>query len=229
MADEYWPRNQTLSPEAANDYFPRNQTLPPEVDDEYFPVNEAQTSQLDEEQLPEYDLQGASRRMLTGTADTTGNQREPIPLEGTSLTILDDGRIVVNLDSKIAQVFAKLVDIAEEGDAFEPPPVYTSQAPWSIPMNIVLQVVGSRGDVQPFIALGNELRKFGHRVRLATHNVFKQFVQSAGLEFFPIGGDPAELMAVRILRASRLHILIETLVHGQEPWLDSQHENTARA
>ena len=66
-------------------------------------------------------------------------------------------------------------------------------------MNLVLQVVGSRGDVQPFIALGNELQKFGHRVRLATHDVFKSFVMSAGLEFFPIGGNPAELMAVRRL------------------------------
>ena len=66
-------------------------------------------------------------------------------------------------------------------------------------MNIVLQVVGSRGDVQPFVALGTELQKYGHRVRLATHDVFKTFVTDAGLEFFPIGGNPAELMAVRVL------------------------------
>jgi UDP:flavonoid glycosyltransferase YjiC (YdhE family) len=50
--------------------------------------------------------------------------------------------------------------------------------------------------VQPFIALGNELQQFGHRVRLATHNVFEDFVKSSGLEFFPIGGDPSDLMAV---------------------------------
>lgn len=52
------------------------------------------------------------------------------------------------------------------------------------------------GDVQPFIALGQELELVGHRVRIATHNVFEQFVQDSGLEFFPIGGDPTELMAV---------------------------------
>jgi UDP:flavonoid glycosyltransferase YjiC (YdhE family) len=40
-------------------------------------------------------------------------------------------------------------------------------------INIVIQVVGSQGDVQPFIALGNELQKYGHRVRLATHDAFK--------------------------------------------------------
>ena len=66
----------------------------------------------------------------------------------------------------------------------------------SVPLNIVIQVLGSRGDVQPFIALGNELQKYGHRVRLASHNASKHFVQQAGLEFYPIGGDPAQLMSV---------------------------------
>lgn len=73
-------------------------------------------------------------------------------------------------------------------------------------LNIVVQVVGSRGikvqdstkigDVQPFIALGNQLQAYGHRVRIATHPIFEEFVTDAGLEFFSIGGDPAELMSV---------------------------------
>lgn len=48
------------------------------------------------------------------------------------------------------------------------------------------------------MALGQELQRLGHRVRIATHNVFQDFVRSAGLEFYPIGGDPAELMAVGV-------------------------------
>ena len=95
-------------------------------------------------------------------------------------------------------------------------------------MNIVLQVVGSRGDVQPFIALGNELQKSGHRVRLATHNVFKDFVMSAGLEFFPIGGNPAELMAARQASTSPSQTLIWILVYGQEPWPHPKHEDPTR-
>jgi hypothetical protein len=39
---------------------------------------------------------------------------------------------------------------------------------------------------------------YGHRVRLATHPTFKDFVQENGLEFFSIGGDPAELMAFMV-------------------------------
>lgn len=67
------------------------------------------------------------------------------------------------------------------------------------PMNIVIQIVGSRGDVQPFIALGQVLKKkFNHRVRIATHPTFRQFVTDHDLEFFSIGGDPAELMAFMV-------------------------------
>lgn len=50
--------------------------------------------------------------------------------------------------------------------------------------------------MQPFIALGNELQARGHRVRIASHDVFADFVRQANLEFYPIGGDPSNLMAV---------------------------------
>lgn len=79
------------------------------------------------------------------------------------------------------------------------------QSPGRVPrrqivrLNIVMQVVGSRGDVQPFVALGQVLKKkYGHRVRLATHQVFRDFVEQNGLEFFNIGGDPVELMAFMV-------------------------------
>jgi len=67
-------------------------------------------------------------------------------------------------------------------------------------MNVVVMIVGSRGDVQPFVALGQALRDSPshHRVRIATHAVFRQLVEDAGLEFFTIGGDPAELMAFMV-------------------------------
>lgn len=61
------------------------------------------------------------------------------------------------------------------------------------PLQIVMLIVGTRGDVQPFVAIGKCLQECGHRVRLATHANFKEFVLSAGLEFFPLGGDPKVL------------------------------------
>ncbi|KAL8888808.1 MAG: hypothetical protein Q9215_003835 [Flavoplaca cf. flavocitrina] len=66
-------------------------------------------------------------------------------------------------------------------------------------LNVVIQVVGSRGDVQPFVALGKVLQEvYGHRIRLATHPTFRSFVEENGLEFFSVGGDPAELMAFMV-------------------------------
>ncbi|KAL4798028.1 hypothetical protein BDV19DRAFT_377237 [Aspergillus venezuelensis] len=119
--------------------------------------------------------------------------------------VRDDGRIEVNLDSKACRAVAELISIPppDIDHPLGPPPPYEEIAtppPVSLGfrLNVVIQVVGSRGDVQPFIALGNELQKHGHRVRLATHDVFSSFVRDSGLEFYPIGGDPAELMAYMV-------------------------------
>ncbi|KAG9243489.1 hypothetical protein BJ878DRAFT_510508 [Calycina marina] len=66
-------------------------------------------------------------------------------------------------------------------------------------LNIVVMVIGSRGDIQPFLKLGKDLKEFGHRVRIATHPAFKEFVEKdSELEFFSVGGDPAELMAFMV-------------------------------
>lgn len=66
-------------------------------------------------------------------------------------------------------------------------------------LNIVVMVIGSRGDVQPFVAIARVLKeKYGHRVRLATHPAFREFVVGEGVDFFSVGGDPAELMAFMV-------------------------------
>jgi len=40
-------------------------------------------------------------------------------------------------------------------------------------LNIAVMVIGSRGDIQPFLKLGESLKNYGHRVRIATHPAFK--------------------------------------------------------
>lgn len=71
----------------------------------------------------------------------------------------------------------------------------------SIPvLNIVIMVIGSRGDIQPFLRIGKVLKEtYRHRVRIATHPAFKTFVEKdSGLEFFSVGGDPSELMSFMV-------------------------------
>ena len=67
-------------------------------------------------------------------------------------------------------------------------------------LNIVIMVIGSRGDIQPFLKIGKLLKEeYGHNVRIATHPAFKKFVEEdCGLSFFSVGGDPAELMAFMV-------------------------------
>jgi UDP:flavonoid glycosyltransferase YjiC (YdhE family) len=55
---------------------------------------------------------------------------------------------------------------------------------------ITLITAGSRGDVQPYLALGLGLRAAGHRVRLATHATYLDWIREHGLDFHIVEGDP---------------------------------------
>lgn len=92
----------------------------------------------------------------------------------TGARIASDGRVNININQRSRKLSNLLLpalrrqmelqkDAAEpeipdglgETDGLPPPP-----------MNIVIQIVGSRGDVQPFVALGLVLKaKYGHRVQ----------------------------------------------------------------
>ena len=61
-------------------------------------------------------------------------------------------------------------------------------------MNITFLCLGSRGDVQPYIALGQGLQRSGHHVRIATHQIFQPLVTHYGLEFRLVEGNPQELL-----------------------------------
>lgn len=82
-------------------------------------------------------------------------------------------------------------------------------------LNIVIMVIGSRGDAQPFLKIGKVLKEqYGHHVRIATHPAFKTFVEKdSGLEFFSVGGDPSELMAFMVKNPGMIPTL-ETVKAG---------------
>ncbi|KAH9216546.1 putative glucosyl/glucuronosyl transferase [Leptodontidium sp. 2 PMI_412] len=135
--------------------------------------------------------------------------------DGLGALVTDDGRVNIRINQfnrRLSQVFTPtLRQHAESVQESTPPPrPYIPPslggeegAPPPPPLNVVIQVVGSRGDVQPFIALGRVLKEtYGHRVRLATHPNFQNFVQENGLEFFSIGGDPSRLMAFMVKNPS---------------------------
>lgn len=60
-------------------------------------------------------------------------------------------------------------------------------------MRMMIIALGSRGDIQPYIALGSGLLDAGHDVRLMTHENYKAIVTGSGLEFHNARGNAQEI------------------------------------
>ncbi|GHF31477.1 UDP:flavonoid glycosyltransferase YjiC (YdhE family) [Deinococcus metalli] len=61
-------------------------------------------------------------------------------------------------------------------------------------MNVTVIALGTRGDVQPYVALGAALLRAGHSVRVATHDTFRDLVHAAGPDFWPMRGDVQDVV-----------------------------------
>ena len=70
-------------------------------------------------------------------------------------------------------------------------------------MLITILAAGSRGDVQPFIALGVELKKAGYDVRIAAHENFSEFVKGFGLDFYKVKGDISAVASSEEVKSAR--------------------------
>ncbi len=62
-------------------------------------------------------------------------------------------------------------------------------------MKITLLAYGSRGDVQPFVALAEGLQSVGHSVRLAAPQRFIDLAAEYSISFVPLAGNPEEMSA----------------------------------
>lgn len=60
-------------------------------------------------------------------------------------------------------------------------------------MKVLMSSIGSRGDVQPILALAIQVQALGHEARLCVAPNFKEWVESFGIECFPIGPDLKQL------------------------------------
>lgn len=63
-----------------------------------------------------------------------------------------------------------------------------------MPGTIVLLASGTRGDVQPFVALALGLQAAGCQVRVVTHPGFRSLVESRGLPYAALESNPSELL-----------------------------------
>ncbi|KAL9143045.1 hypothetical protein ABFS82_14G210200 [Erythranthe guttata] len=104
-------------------------------------------------------------------------------------TVKDDGTVEFEVPGDVEQ---RALGVGSESiyTEVDEEPLDAAELQDIPPLQIVILIVGTRGDVQPFVAIGKKLQDYGHRVRLATHSNFKEFVLTSGLEFYPLGGDP---------------------------------------
>src|SRR5512138_629058 len=65
-------------------------------------------------------------------------------------------------------------------------------------MNITIIALGSRGDVEPYLTLGQALQSAGHTVQAGTFQAFEPMVSAAGLRFFLLPGDAEGLLKTAI-------------------------------
>src|SRR5215472_5793120 len=63
-------------------------------------------------------------------------------------------------------------------------------------MQVAIITIGTRGDIQPYIALGRGCQGAGHEVKVVTFQAFESFVRDSDLDFAAVSGDLASLMTM---------------------------------
>lgn len=67
-------------------------------------------------------------------------------------------------------------------------------------MHLTIAAVGSRGDVQPYLALGLGLQRAGFQVQICADRLFEHMVNSTGLAFTPVTAAPVDMMQQNLSR-----------------------------
>jgi len=62
-------------------------------------------------------------------------------------------------------------------------------------MKVLISSIGTRGEVQPILALALELRALGHSAERCVAPNFKPWVESYGVPCTPVGPDVQKFMA----------------------------------
>ncbi|WP_339394291.1 glycosyltransferase [Nostoc sp. UHCC 0870] len=95
----------------------------------------------------------------------------------------------------------------------------SSPTPPSRTLKITLLTIGSRGDVQPYCALGMGLKRAGHQVTVAANENFESFVRQCDLEFVAIAPNFQELLQSKkgqeLIAGEKVQLVSEELFKQQ--------------
>ncbi len=76
------------------------------------------------------------------------------------------------------------------------------------PTRFVIPTIGTRGDVQPYVALAMGLEAAGHQATVATHPCMRSLVEAFGVPFAPIGPDVDIGQETAAIRAGASHWML---------------------
>lgn len=98
-----------------------------------------------------------------------------------------------------------------------------------MPLKITILVVGSRGDVQPYLALGVELKRRGHSVRIAAPLLFENWIRTFGLEYAPVRFNPQEYLKSpqmqKLMQSRNIIRLLRDMERLMEPYQRSMFQD----
>lgn len=184
------PNGGTESPGTAGLSFSRVNTVPREIFDKSGPPSSPLKLGRSKTEWRRHNNIGAEE--AAQIFDEKISVQQKLKLLNRITTVKHDGTVEFEVPGDL-EPRALGVESENVCNEVEDDPLDSTDLQCIQPLQIVMLIVGTRGDVQPFVAIGKRLQEFGHRVRLATHSNFKEFVLTAGLEFYPLGGDPKVL------------------------------------
>jgi sterol 3beta-glucosyltransferase len=131
-------------------------------------------------------------------------------------------------DARIEEDPAHMMELPRDGSIMSDAPTILFDDPKASflnfkptePMRITCLTIGSRGDVQPYIALCKGLMAEGHQVKIATHAEFKDWIEGHGIKFGLVGGDPGELMRLCIENGTFTWAFLKEANSKFRGWLD---------
>ena len=143
--------------------------------------------------------------------------------EGSNASTTSIGDVQHNTDSAKLKLFEDKIN----AEGFEVPlmidenPYYKTSITPNKSYKFGLLTIGSRGDVQPYIALAKGLIKEGHQVVIISHSEFRGFVESHELQFEEIAGNPVELMSLMVENESMNVKMLREASSKFRGWIDS--------
>jgi UDP:flavonoid glycosyltransferase YjiC (YdhE family) len=84
----------------------------------------------------------------------------------------------------------------------------------NVKLNIVFMSIGTRGDIQPHLAIAKVLQqRYGHRVRIVASDLYRAMIEAEGVEFYSWGHcDPREMGRRRMLPRKEMNAFIPTIM-----------------